>query len=224
MTKNPPSVFNWQDVDTVLLDMDGTLIDRYFDDHFWNQHVPKKYAVRHHLSLDDANAILHRKYKAVENTLDWADVDYWTAQLELDIPQLKREINNLIQVHPHTQDFLNYVKNSLGKKLYLVTNAHPKTLEVKMEKAAIGHHFDQIISSNEIGAAKEQLQFWQRLEKFLNYDPSTTMLADDNHKVLDIAKEHGIQYMIYMAQPSSRLAPKPSPVYPSINFFDELIF
>ena len=45
---------NWNDIDTVLLDMDGTLLDRHFDDHFWLDHVPKRYADRYGMPLGTA--------------------------------------------------------------------------------------------------------------------------------------------------------------------------
>ncbi len=32
------------DIRYVLLDMDGTLLDKYFDDYFWEHLLPEKYA------------------------------------------------------------------------------------------------------------------------------------------------------------------------------------
>jgi hypothetical protein len=33
-------MINWKEIDTVLLDMDGTLLDLNFDNHFWKEFVP----------------------------------------------------------------------------------------------------------------------------------------------------------------------------------------
>jgi FMN phosphatase YigB (HAD superfamily) len=125
---------DWNDIDTVLLDMDGTLLDRHFDDHFWLEHVPKRYAARHNIPLGEAKELLYRLFRSQENTLNWTDLDYWTERLGLDIPLLKREVDHLIAVHPFVVEFLLFLKR-YGKGVYLVTNAHGKTLSLKMQKA-----------------------------------------------------------------------------------------
>ena len=40
----PVTMPRWRDIDTVFLDMDGTLLDLHFDIHFWQTHVPRRYA------------------------------------------------------------------------------------------------------------------------------------------------------------------------------------
>ncbi len=45
---------DWSQVDTVLLDMDGTLLDLHFDNRFWNEHLPRCYAQAR--GLDEAAA------------------------------------------------------------------------------------------------------------------------------------------------------------------------
>ena len=45
---------NWQAIDTVILDLDGTLIDLYFDHHFWKNVVPQAYAQKFNLSLEQS--------------------------------------------------------------------------------------------------------------------------------------------------------------------------
>ena len=112
--------------------MDGTLLDRHFDDHFWLEHVPKRYSADHNLPLNEAKALLYRLFSSQENTLNWTDLDYWTEKLGLDIPLLKREVDNLIAVHPFVVEFLLFLKQQ-GKGIFLVTNAHSKTLALKMK-------------------------------------------------------------------------------------------
>jgi putative hydrolase of the HAD superfamily len=220
MTQTP--ILNWQAIDTVLLDMDGTLLDRHFDDYFWEHYVPEHYALEHDLSIDEARRELLARYKGREGTLAWTDLDFWSNELGLDIPALKMKINHLIGVHPHVVDFLRFCRKS-GKKIYLVTNAHSKTLAIKMEKTALAGYFDRIICAEEVGMAKEDPVFWQGLEAMLGYDKKRTMLADDTAKVLASARLYGMGVLIFVARPSSRKPVAHSEDYPSVVHFKELI-
>lgn len=215
-------LFSWDDIDTVLLDMDGTLLDKYFDDYFWETFVPQQFSLKNGVSDKEARETLLAKYKSVENTLQWTDLNYWSERLGLDIPGLKIEIQHLINVHPHVHDFLQFVKKS-GKQLCLVTNAHPKTLEIKLKKTEIGHYFETIVCSDEVGEAKEQTKFWHGLEEFISFDKKSTLFADDTEKVLVAADSYGIEHLVHIALPSSRLPVRYSSRFPSIATFDELI-
>lgn len=215
--------FRWSDIDTILLDMDGTLLDSYFDDFFWEEYVPKVFAEAYGLSAAEARKRLLAKYQQVECTLQWADLDYWSDQLGLDIPELKCKIDHLIQVHPYVVDFLRYI-NGINKEIHLVTNAHTKTLEIKLRKTAIGPYFTRIIPAEEVGEAKEVPVFWEKLATMLKYDKARTLLVDDNTKVLASAQAYGLGHLVYVAKPSSRRPVSFSPEHPSIVFFQELIF
>ena len=215
--------FSWSQIDTILLDMDGTLLDKYFDDHFWEEYVPKIFADTNSLSEEEARKILLQRYRKVESTLQWCDLDYWSEQLGLDIPELKCKVDHLIKVHPYVIDFLDYAR-SINKNVYLVTNAHSKTLDIKMQKTALASYFDRIVCAEEIGFAKEQPEFWQHLEDHLGYNKKRTLLADDTAKVLHSACHYGMGFLIYVARPSSRIPVNFSPDYASITYFNELIF
>ncbi len=215
--------FSWDAIDTILLDMDGTLLDSYFDDFFWEEYVPRAFAEANNLSPQDARKVLLSRYQSVEKTLQWADLDFWSEQLDLDIPELKCKIDHLIQVHPYVIDFLQFI-DATGKDLYLVTNAHSKTLKIKLGKTTIGPYFKRIIPAEEVGDAKEQPPFWQKLEKMLGFDRTRTVLVDDNANVLQAAHDYGLQHLVYVAKPSSRLPVRYSPTFPSIVYFKELIF
>jgi putative hydrolase of the HAD superfamily len=218
-----PPDFSWDQIDCVFLDMDGTLLDKYYDDYFWEHFVPKAYAAKNRVDIADAKKLLLQTYKSVENTLQWTDLDYWSDRLRLDIVALKREIGHLVSLHPHIIDYFEHMQR-LGKKLYLVTNAHPKTLEVKMEQVNIENWFEQLICSKEVGAAKEQPEFWHKLQQLLPYDAQHTLFADDTEKVLHSARAFGIRHLIHIAKPSSRLPARFSEHYQSIANFQELIF
>ena len=212
----------WDRIDTILLDMDGTLLDKHFDDYFWEHYVPEIFAGKNDLTPLEARKELLARYKSIEGTLAWTDLDYWSEKLDLDIPALKLKINHLIQVHPFVVDFLQYCAN-LEKKVHLVTNAHSKTLDIKMRKTDIGSYFDRIICSQDIGLPKEDPEFWERLESLLGFDKQRTLLADDNENVLQAAQTYGMGVLIFVARPSSRAEILYSEKFPSIVYFKELI-
>ena len=213
---------NWNDIDTVLLDMDGTLLDRHFDDHFWLEHVPHIYARKHALSVQEAKDILIPLFRSQEKTLNWTDLDYWSERLGLDIPLLKREVDHLIAVHPGVVEFLLFLKQH-EKRICLVTNAHSKTLELKMRKTRVGQYFTDIISAHELGLPKEEPAFWGKLRERIPYDPARTLLGEDSETNLSTAAGYNIGYLIYVSRFSSTVTPVPSPRFTSIHYFSQLI-
>jgi len=219
MNKIPP---DWNDIDTVLLDMDGTLLDKYFDDHFWEEYVPAQYALKNGLSEAEAVEELMPRYRSQEETLDWANLDYWTGQLGLDIPALKRQVQHLIAIHPNVVGFLEKVRE-LGKEIYLVTNAHGKTLDLKMERTALADRFDGIVTSHEIGTPKEDPAFWEGLGKVVPFHPARTLLGEDTEAVLASASGYGIRYLVFVANSSSAKEPVLSDHYFSILDFGQIM-
>jgi putative hydrolase of the HAD superfamily len=212
----------WAQIDLVMLDMDGTLLDRHFDDYFWEHFVPEVYARNNQLTGDVARQQLRKKYQAREGTLAWTNLDFWSDELGLDIPVLKIQVDHLIAIHPYVVLFLEYCRG-LGKRVWLVTNAHSKTLDIKMAKTALRDHFDRLICAEEVGVAKEDPGFWQRLQCLHAYNPERTLLVDDTEKVLVSAAQGGIQKLICVARPSSRAAIRHSQQFTSITYFKELI-
>ncbi len=215
-------IIDWNDIDTVLLDMDGTILDRHFDDHFWLEHVPQHWSQRNHTTLDYAKEHLYSLFRSQENTLNWTDLDYWSDRLKLDIPVLKQEIEHLIAVHPYVVEFLLYLKHA-GKAVWLVTNAHSKTLDLKMKTTRIGPYFDGIISAHQVGLPKEDKRFWGKLQDFISYDPERTLLGEDSEVNLTTAESFSIRYLIYISRYSSRVEPRQSDHFPTIDYFNRLI-
>ncbi|HET6421142.1 MAG TPA: GMP/IMP nucleotidase [Geobacteraceae bacterium] len=213
---------DWDYIDTVLLDMDGTLLDRHFDDYFWLEHVPGTYSKKHGIPLAKAKEKLYRLYRSQENTLNWTDLDYWSQRLGLDIPVLKQEVDNLIAVHPFVVEFLLFLRRS-GKSAYLVTNAHSKTLDLKMRKTRLGPYFTGIVSAHELGLPKEDNGFWEKLRGKIPYEPERTLLAEDSETNLETARLYGIRHLIYVSRYSSTVNPTASERFTSIHYFNQLI-
>ncbi|MFI5332106.1 MAG: GMP/IMP nucleotidase [Desulfobaccales bacterium] len=214
--------FSWPEIAWVLLDMDGTLLDKHFDDYFWESLVPEQYALRQGLALADARDLVFARYKKQEGTLNWTDIDFWSRELDLDIPALKEGIRHLIEVHPDTEDFLRFLREQ-GKQVALVTNAHYKTMSLKMNHVGLLGYFDEVVSSFDLGAPKEELRFWEILQERLGFDPSQALLVDDNAEALAAARTFGIKYPYFKAKSSSRQEAESHPDFPSIESFHELM-
>ena len=210
------------DIKFILLDMDGTLLDKYFDDYFWGHLLPERYAEKYHMTFGKAREELMKQYRAREGTLTWTDLDFWSRQLNLDVPALKEQIKHLIEVHPHVEDFLRIVKKQ-GKKLHLVTNAHYKSVDLKLKKTRIGKYFDSVLSSFDVGFPKESVSFWKEAEALLGFDRDKTLFVDDSEELLKTAKQYGIKYIVYKAKASSRIEPRRSDEFLYIFDFRELM-
>jgi putative hydrolase of the HAD superfamily len=213
---------DWSEVESVFLDMDGTLLDLHFDNHFWLEHIPLRYGERQGLSNQAALEALMPRFRAVEGTLAWYSLDYWSRELDMDIVALKREVEHLIRVLPHAEDFLRAVRRT-GRRLVLVTNAHAPVLAMKMQRTRLDAYFDNIVSSHDLGHPKETTGFWHGLQKIEPFDPGKTLLADDSLPVLRAAREYGLKQLVAMRKPDSKRPAREMEDFPSIETFAELM-
>jgi putative hydrolase of the HAD superfamily len=213
---------DWAGIETVLLDLDGTLLDLAFDNFFWCTRVPEAWARSRSLSPEQAQAELQPRFRAREGTLDWYCIDYWSRELELDIAALKHGDAHHIRWLPGAREFLGRVR-ALGKRLVLVTNAHPTTLEIKDAHTQVMSHFDAGFSSHGFGAPKEQARFWVELAKAVQFDPARSLFVDDSLPVLRAARAAGIGLIYAVQRPDSSAPARVQLEFPSVDAVAELL-
>ena len=197
-------MLNWEKINFVILDMDGTLLDLHFDNYFWQTHIPSKYAKAHNVSLKEAQDYLNIETSKVSGEIEWYCLDYWTDKLDLPIVELKKEIKHKIALRPDTLPFLDALRQA-NKKVVLVTNAHPDSLSLKVERTELDKHIDLLISTHNYGVTKESQTLWQKLQADLKFDNDTTLFVDDSLTILDSAKKFGIKHLLSVANPDSKL-------------------
>jgi HAD superfamily hydrolase (TIGR01509 family) len=193
---------DWDRIDTVCLDMDGTVLDLRFDNLFWLEALPQRWAAARGLALPEAIAQLKPRFEARRGTLEWYCVDHWSEELEFDIAALKHELREEIRYLPGAIDFLGRVR-ARGKRLLLTTNAHPISLAIKNGQTGLGRHFDALVSSHEFGAPKESPDFWTRLERAHGVAPRSTLFVDDSALVIAAARAAAVAYIYQVLQPDS---------------------
>ena len=212
----------WGNIQTVFLDMDGTLLDLHYDNYFWLQHVPLRYAELHSLTLEAAHRDLMQRYASVAGTMQWYCVDYWSQELGLDIERLKHEVAHLIEVHPQVVPFLEQV-HATGKRVILLTNAHHKSLALKMRKTGLEVYFDTLISAHSVGIPKEDPAFWRQLQELEAFQPDNTLLIDDSLPVLRSARGYGMGHLLAIYQPDSRQPRKAVEDFTAIESFAQIM-
>jgi putative hydrolase of the HAD superfamily len=216
------AALDWSVIDTVLLDMDGTLLDQRFDNWFWQEHIPSRYAQARGLSESAAWALLAAKFQAVRGTIQWYCIDYWSQELELDVAAIKRAAQAQIGYLPGARDFL--LKLELhGKRRVLVTNAHPVTLAIKNDQVRLTDHFDACYSTHSFHAPKENSAFWPRLAVREPFIPQRTLFVDDSIPVLDAAHGFGITWLRAVRLPDSGRPAQDTGGYPTVDGVADLM-
>jgi putative hydrolase of the HAD superfamily len=208
---------DWSAIDTVLLDMDGTLLDQRFDNWFWQEVIPQRYALAHGMDEAEALELLRPKFHAVRGTIQWYCIEYWSRELNLDVIAIKRATEkSAVGYLPGAEDFLNKLKAS-GKRRVLVTNAHPATLEIKNERVRLTDHFDACYSTHAFDAPKEDAAFWPRLQARENFERERTLFVDDSLPVLDAAHRFGIAWLRAVRRPDSGRPKQATGAYAAVD-------
>ncbi len=213
-------MINWNDIDSVFLDMDGTLLDLHFDNYFWLTHLPERYSEIKGISKSKANETLLQLIKQEEGTLNWYCLDFWTDTLGVNITALKQEIQHLIAFRPHVKTFLQELQDS-RHRVVLVTNAHNKSLNLKLSITGLDHYVDAIVCSHDLKLPKENPEFWKKLQTVEPFNKARTVLIDDSLAVLKSAQAYGIEHIYSIVQPDSQKPPRDNEEFPSIDRFDQ---
>lgn len=216
-------MIDWSALDTVFLDMDGTLLDLHFDSHFWLDHLPRRYAELKSVTPEAARASIIPMIESEKGALHWYCVDYWSDRLDVDITALKREVSDRIAYRPHAEAFMSTLRAS-GRRCVIVTNCHPKPLTIKLEKTGLDRHVDRILSTHDFGRPKEDIRFWTDLAATEPYQPGRTLMVDDSLPVLDSARRAGIAHLLAILAPDSQEPQRTATDdLPAIAHFDEIL-
>ena len=204
------------------MDMDGTLLDRHFDNFFFEEELPRRYANLHGLSFETSREQLMGMYRAVEGELAWTDLQYWSERVGLDVVAMHRELQHLIGFLPGAEDFLKAVRTK-GKRITVLTNAHESGVAVKSAKTGLDRYVDRIVDAFEVGYLKMRSEYWPACRTLVGFDPGRSLYVDDDEACLAAAKQYGVAAIIHSAKSSSQLPPTPSARFTSVEHLPALL-
>ena len=208
--------------ETLMLDMDGTLLDLAYDNYIWRDLVPRHYAIRNDMTFAAARDHLFGQYEAVQGDLKWYCLDHWCDRLGIDVVQLHRDADTRISYLPGAREFLQAVQQK-AMRVLLVTNSHPDTLELKAAVTGLGEYFDGIFSSHNYGHAKESQAFWHALQDDIGFDIDTTLFVDDSQPVLRSAADYGLEMLVTVTRPDSTLPVRNDSEFHGVETVEDLL-
>ncbi|CAG8869742.1 GMP/IMP nucleotidase YrfG [Pseudomonas fluorescens] len=212
----------WSDIDTVLLDMDGTLLDLHYDNQFWLEHLPQRYAELHGVSRAMAELELQPLFERNAGTLNWYCLDFWTRELRLPVRELKQELAELIALRPDARPFLEAIRQA-GKRVVMITNAHRDSLSLKLERVELAPYFERLISSHDYGFPKESPHFWDALQADIGFDPARSLFIDDTLSILRSARRYGVMHLLAVREPDSKRGPRNTEEFDAVEDYRELL-
>ena len=220
-----PSPPPWPDIDTLLLDMDGALLDLHYDNEVWNEQVPRAYAALHNVDLAEARETLLAHMREIHGSIEFYSFDYWNNHTGLDLSAVHRRFANLVEYRGGALEFLRAARRA-GKRVILATNAHPQSITIKDAQVGICAEVDLVVSSHTIGAPKEDQAYWHGLQAILEneapFDPARALFADDNEPVLAAAENYGVGHLWCIVTPDSERPARHNLAYPAFDHFADI--
>lgn len=220
MKNDPKTMLNC--CETLMLDMDGTVLDLAYDNYVWKELVPARYAESKGMSVEDARSRLYAKYRDIQGHIEWYCLDHWSERLGLDVLELHRDVNDRIVYLPGARDFLQTMHDN-DVRVLLVTNSHPDTLALKDEATGLAGFFDAIYTSHEFGYAKERQEFWHALQEEEGFLRESTLFVDDNHTVLESADTYGVEMLVEIEHPDTSEPRKEELAYAGVTGVADLL-
>lgn len=194
---------DWQRVDTVWLDLDGTVLDLHFDNRFWHEHLPKRFARARGIDYGTAQHRLAPLFVDNAGSLAFYCTDYWRRETGLDLIALKRELAHLIRPLDGALEAIERML-AAGFNVALATNAHPDVVALKFEHTGLAGRFAPIANAHTIGHAKEAPEFWRALVADYGLSPRRALFVDDSPAVVAAAQAFGIAQVVGLTRPDSR--------------------
>jgi putative hydrolase of the HAD superfamily len=213
---------DWTGIDDVLLDMDGTLLDRDFDNFFFEEELPRRYAALHRMDEIAAREKLFALYRSVEGELAWTDLHYWTRTLGIDVVALTQELSERIGYLPGAETFLRGLRDR-RKRVTVLTNAHAEGVAIKCRKTGIDKQVDRIVNAFEVGCLKMRPDYWPACRTLVGFDPARSLYIDDDEACLSAARAFGIRHIYHSAKSSTKLPAHPSGCYTPVENLRDLL-
>jgi putative hydrolase of the HAD superfamily len=168
----------------ISFDLDGTLIKPDFNYLIWYEIIPKLYAKKQGIKLEEAKKLVKKEYDTVgENDLRWYRLDYWLEHLKLNKSQeeiLGKYIDKII-LYPDVLPSLNHLKGRY--KLVIASGMSEDFILIKLKKNNLSRFFSHIFSAVSLGLIKKEESFYLAMCRSLDIKPADLAHVGDHYEV-----------------------------------------
>jgi putative hydrolase of the HAD superfamily len=170
----------------VSFDLDGTLVDKGFDDAIWLSELPRIYAKQNGLEFSQAQKIFFAEYgKTTPQRLQWYDIGYWFRRMGLKIPARKvvMGMRHRLKLYP---DVLPALKKLKRKKARMVvfTNSPRAFTEIKVRAEGLSSYFEKIVCvPSDYRKVKHHRGAFARLARECGVRPSEILHVGDSYEL-----------------------------------------
>ncbi|MEO1117601.1 MAG: HAD family hydrolase [Pseudomonadota bacterium] len=212
----------FDDRETLLLDLDGTLLDLAYDNYVWLEALPTAFAAEKAVSEAEARQRILGRIERLRGTMNWYCLDDWSDALDFDVMAVKRAEDDRIAWLEGAEAFLHRARLA-GYRLVLVTNSVRQLLEPKDGRTQVLTHMDAAYSSQDFGAPKETQTFWQRFSQVERIDRRDCLLIDDSAPVLHAGRTFGLGAVLGLRRPDTSRPARDLPGLPTAESVAELL-
>jgi len=167
-------------IEVVSFDMEGTLITPRFSELIWEHDIPRLYAERYGLPLEEAKRRVFAEYMEIgDERPEWYDIEYWFRRLELpgdwrELLQLRRDA---IEPYPEVREVLERLSEDY--KLIVTSNTIREFLEVQLQD--LESFFTHVFSApSDFGEVKKTASFYRRICDIVSVQPSSMAHVGDH--------------------------------------------
>ncbi len=158
-------------------------------DKYWKLYYERAVAERKYRYPEcDAVSIMESMARALGGRLSRADAT--TA-----LGTMRKASIEWLRVFPGTVEMLNKLKSS-GAKIYILSNAQSSFTAAEIKQTGLWDMFDGILMSSDVGVAKPDPAFFEKLFEIYGIDKTTAvMIGDDSYSDGQGANSVGIPYV-----------------------------
>ncbi|MEM0217494.1 MAG: HAD family hydrolase [Candidatus Nezhaarchaeales archaeon] len=172
-----------KDVKVISFDVTGTLVSEKFVDSFWLELIPKLFAERHDISIDEAKRVVYLSYDRIgRNDIRWYIPSYWFKlfDLKIEVSEALELIQSEVEVYNDVREALRRLSTKYD--LVISSNLSREFIDVALEIVGF-QGFKAIFSCvSDLGLTSKTPEFYRFVVERLGVNSKEVLHVGDDYE------------------------------------------